>query len=416
VFRGQLREGGFTVFADDLTGNYLASPDGTIIDCNATFLSIFGFRTRREARATNMATLWAEARAHTEFVAQIRAHRTLDPHECLRRRRDGLIIHLIESAVGDFEHGGELRRIHGRLFDKTTSQLAEHARREAEESYCQLLRSSPDAAVVSDAQDRIVFLNPAAARLLGAEPPDALLGHSLLQFYTPRDQPAEDAQPDAPLHHKLVRKDGAVVDVETMQTAIQFDGALCTLHISRDVGPRLRVEQALREKDREVAVHLTKIEKLNDALTTLMEHREQESQRLLAGVRTTIEQLVLAYLAQLKATPLGPDQRMLVEITEANLRDIASSFARDLESWEMKLTPTELQVADLLRQGKHTKEIARLLRVSHRAVTFHRNNLRAKLGLIRRPINLVSYLRTMAQPVRPGSSIGPRRAQRAAFG
>jgi DNA-binding CsgD family transcriptional regulator len=136
---------------------------------------------------------------------------------------------------------------------------------------------------------------------------------------------------------------------------------------------------------------------LNAALTALLEHREQENERHLAGLHTTLEQLVLAHVETLKGTTLTADQRVLVEVIEANLRNVAASFVRQLDAWKLQLTPTEVQVADLVRLGKRTKEIARLLHVSPSAITFHRNNLRTKLGLTGRPINLVSYLRTMAQ-------------------
>ena len=84
-------------------------------------------------------------------------------------------------------------------------------------------------------------------------------------------------------------------------------------------------------------------------------------------------------------------------VVEANLRNVAASFVRQLDAWKLQLTPTEIQVADMVRLGKRTKEIARLLHVSPSAIAFHRNNLRIKLGLTGQPINLVSYLRTMAQ-------------------
>lgn len=129
----------------------------------------------------------------------------------------------------------------------------------------------------------------------------------------------------------------------------------------------------------------------------MLEHREQESQRSLESVRATLEKLVLPYLENLKATRLDEDQRILIEVMESNLTNIASSFARQLDSWKMKLTPTEIQVADLLRLGKRTKEIATLLKVSPSAIAFHRNNIRAKLGLTRTPKNLVSYLRVISQ-------------------
>jgi PAS domain S-box-containing protein len=399
------------VFEEDLTGHYLASPDGTILDCDGVFLSILGFNKRREALSINMADLWAEKKAHDTFIRQLRSRKTIEQYESLRRRRDGVVVKVIESAAGEFDQRGELKRIRGRLFDETTGRFAERARREAEESYCVLLKSFPQAAIVSDTQERIAFANQAAARLVGAENAEALHGCSLLQFLPGATAVIPEEGSGTPERGKIVRIDGGMVDVESAHRSIQFRGAICTLRLVRDITPTVRAEQALLEKDREIALHHAKLEKLKDALTTLLEHRDQEGQRQLAGVRATIEHLVLAYLAQLKATPLETGQLALIEVMEANLRDITSSFTHELESWRTKLTPTELQIADLLRQGKRTKEIAGLLKVSRNAVTFHRNNIRAKLGLTRRPINLVSYLRTMSLAVRPASGSLPRRAR-----
>jgi PAS domain S-box-containing protein len=399
------------VFEEDLAGHYLASPDGTIIDCDRVFQSILGFSSRREALAINMAELWAEKKAHDAFVKQLRLRKKLEQYESLRRRRDGVVVKVIESAAGEFDQRGDLKRIRGRLFDETAGRFAERARREAEESYCVLLKSFPEAAIVSDAQERIVFANPAAARLVGAENAEALYGCSLLQFLPGTNAVVQEERSGAPERGKIVRIDGGMVDIESAHRIIQFRGTICTLRLVRDITSTVRAEQALLEKDREIALHLAKLEKLKDALTTLLEHHDQEGQRQLAGVRATIENLVLAYLAQLKATPLESGQLALIEVMEANLRDITSSFTHELESWRTKLTPTELQIADLLRQGKRTKEIAGLLKVSRNAVTFHWNNIRAKLGLTRRPINLVSYLRTMAHAARPASGSPPRRAR-----
>jgi len=207
----------------------------------------------------------------------------------------------------------------------------------------------------------------------------------------------------------VVRLDQSALHVETAVTPIQFDGQPGVLRVNRDVTARVQAEEALLQKDREISLQLGKIEKLNAALTALLEHREQESQRHLAGLHTTLEQLVLAHVETLKGTSLTADQRVLVEVVEANLRHVAASFVRQLDAWKLRLTPTEIQIADLVRLGKRTKEIAGLLRVSPSAIAFHRNNLRAKLGLTARPINLVSYLRTMAQTPQ---DVPSRRARR----
>jgi DNA-binding CsgD family transcriptional regulator len=86
-----------------------------------------------------------------------------------------------------------------------------------------------------------------------------------------------------------------------------------------------------------------------------------------------------------------------VEVLEANLSNISSPFARRLATWHEKLTPTEIQVADLLVAGKKSKEIAELLNVSPSAVAFHRANIRRKLDLKGKGTNLVSFLRYMSK-------------------
>jgi DNA-binding CsgD family transcriptional regulator len=74
------------------------------------------------------------------------------------------------------------------------------------------------------------------------------------------------------------------------------------------------------------------------------------------------------------------------------VKEIVSPFLRKLASTSFGLTPKEIQVAGLIKQGKTSKEIAELFNVSTRAVQFHRHNIRAKLGLKNKQANLGAYL------------------------
>jgi PAS domain S-box-containing protein len=393
------------LFEDDLTGDYVSTPEGEILACNPAFVAMFNFADRREALGANMASLYPDAQEYARFVDMLRQERKVVNYECMRRRRDGVLIHALENAVGAFDPPGKLHQIRGYLYDNTAHKIAEQALREAELRYRNLIEFLPDAVLVSDAE-MILFANPAAARLFGAARPEELVGRPYLDLFHPDSHPAMSERthqalmertPGPPEQRKVVRLDAKVLDVETAVTPITFDGKPCLLRVNRDITARVQAEEALRQKDREISMQLNKIEKLNAALTTLLEHREQESRRQLEGIRATLDKLTLPYLENLQATRLDEDQRILVEVMRANLSNVASSFARQLESWKTKLTPTEIQVADLLRLGKRTKEIATLLKVSASAVAFHRNNIRAKLGLTRKPMNLISYLRVMAQ-------------------
>jgi PAS domain S-box-containing protein len=393
------------LFQDDLTGDYLATADGTLLDCNPAFVAILGFSSRAQALKTNLRHLHPHPHEYDLFLEALRAAGKLEHYECIRQRRDGVAIHVVENVVAVLDARGALCQIRGYLFDNTAAKVAERALREAEHRYRSLIDFLPDAVVVSDGSERIVFANPAAASLFGVPQPEALIGRSLLDFIQAEEHASvrarslmalEGGRAGSPLQRVVLRADGDRLYVETAVTPILFDDRPCVLRVNHNITARVLAEERLLQKDHEISMQLQKIEKLNTALTTLLEHREQATEQRMAGVRTTLEELVLSYIANLKTTSLSSEQQILVEIMEANLRNVTSSFARQVESWKTKLTPTELQIADLLRVGKRTKDISALLRVSPSAVNFHRNNIRQKLGLTGRPLNLVSFLRTSA--------------------
>lgn len=393
------------LFEDDLTGDCLATPEGKILTCNPAFLEIFGFRSMEEALDRNVATLYPDRGEYDRFIGLLRKHGKLERYECVRLRTDGTRISVVENAVGSFDGDGNLVEIKSYAFDDTERKRAEKALEEAKERYRLLVELIPDAVWVSDAEV-VWFANAAAARLLGAAGSDELVGRPLLALFHHDDhakiveRTRLAMERDAPLpleRRKIIRLDGQLVDVETTAGPCMFDGKKGVVRVSRDITERVQHEEELLKKDREISLHAERVEKLNTALRVLLEHREEESRRKDENIRATLDKLILPYLEGLKSTRPDEGQLTFIEIIEANLKDISASLARRLSTWHEKLTPTEIQVADLVLAGKRSKEIATLLRISESAVAFHRANIRAKLGLKNRAANLVSYLRSISK-------------------
>jgi DNA-binding CsgD family transcriptional regulator len=85
-------------------------------------------------------------------------------------------------------------------------------------------------------------------------------------------------------------------------------------------------------------------------------------------------------------------QQLYLNILDSNIDDIISPMARKLSSRFLNLSASEIQVANLVMDGKRTKEIAMLLNVSDKTVEVHRKNIRTKLGLKNKKINLGTHL------------------------
>jgi DNA-binding CsgD family transcriptional regulator len=86
-----------------------------------------------------------------------------------------------------------------------------------------------------------------------------------------------------------------------------------------------------------------------------------------------------------KIKKLGEKQRAYIGIIESNLNDIVSPFVHGLSSKLIKLSPTELQVSNLIKQGNTTKEIAEIVNLATSTIDFHRNNIRKKFGIKNKP-------------------------------
>lgn len=115
-----------------------------------------------------------------------------------------------------------------------------------------------------------------------------------------------------------------------------------------------------------------------------------------AQVQTNVDRLLLPLLARLKKSRSVPD-RNSIALLEQGLREIAGTFGARMAQPSLRLTQREVELANLVRRGLSSKEIADLLHLSVRSVDGHRNSIRRKLGLHGKGVNLVSYLRSIGQ-------------------
>lgn len=152
------------------------------------------------------------------------------------------------------------------------------------------------------------------------------------------------------------------------------------------------LEQRVEERTLELRLKSESLEEMNTALKVLLKKREEDKNELEEKVIYNIKEMVQPFLEKLGRTHLDKRQQTFLEILESNLDDIVSPFAKKLSTRYLNLTPSEIQIADLVKHGKTTKEIAELLSLSTRTIESHRDSIRKKLGIKNQKANLRTHL------------------------
>lgn len=160
----------------------------------------------------------------------------------------------------------------------------------------------------------------------------------------------------------------------------------------RNITDRKQAEEKLRERGVALGKKTQDLEEANTALKVLLKQREEDKIELEEIMLLNVRELILPYLEKLKMKRLDEKQRAYIDIIESNLNDIVSPLVHDLSSKLITLSPTELQVTNLIKQGKTTKEIADIMNLATSTIDYHRNNIRNKLGIKNIKINLRTYL------------------------
>jgi DNA-binding CsgD family transcriptional regulator/transposase-like protein len=173
------------------------------------------------------------------------------------------------------------------------------------------------------------------------------------------------------------------------------DGPVRVVISHEDITALKLTEEALKEREHQLEDQKTSLEETNIALKVLLKQRESDRIELEQKVLANVKELVDPYVEKLKLARLRPHEKTLVTIIDDHLQDIVSPFLQRLSTANSLLTPQEIQVASMIRDGKSSKEIATILNVSVTTVNFHRKNLREKFGLKNTPTNLRSFLMSL---------------------
>jgi PAS domain S-box-containing protein len=348
------------------------------------------------------------------------------------------------SFLGRFAELALVALDKARLYATVRKELAEKKRTEeilrgSEERYRMLLESSPDPIVVYEMDGKAVYVNPAFEQTFGFSSNE--IKGKRIDFVPDENWSETQKAIGSMIRGKKIElfetrrrtKEGRILDVQISSTMYKStDGrpagnivilrnisaqkraekelkryrdrleemveertaelAKTNIQLKQEVEERKRAEKTLRKREVELKAQSHHLEEVNTALKVLLKQREEDKKETGENVLSNVKELISPYMERLKNSRLHTNQQILVDILESNLNNIISPFIRNLSSKYFNFTPMEIRVANLVKDGKTNKEIANLLYLSKNTILFHRHNIRSKLQLNKKKINLRSYL------------------------
>lgn len=284
------------IFENAAEGIYQSAPDGRYLEVNPAFARMFGYDSPEDLK---------------NDVQDIGKQFYVDPsvrEECMRtvleqdtaifevhfRRKDGSTGWLSNNVRAARDRHGKITHFEGVAEDITEHKRMEEALRESEARYRRLVEFSPETIAVH-AEGKIVYINPAGARLLGAANPDELVGKPvqdfILQDYQEivkagRSNNTEIGSANPLLERKILRLDGKIIDVEVTIMPIDYRNKPAVQVVMRNVTDRRRAEEELKRAHNEledrVGERTAELQMVNDQLRLeISEHqRTQEALKL----------------------------------------------------------------------------------------------------------------------------------------
>lgn len=261
------------------------------------------------------------------------------------------------------------------------------------------IESSINAIGIAELSGNITYINKPFLKMWGYDNKNDVLGRNFSEFLTNREDAF--AVMDALVENGMWsgemaarKKDGEEFDAHLSASMIK-DAKAKNVHMMVsviDITKRKQAQRSLLESKRELKIRAANLEETNTALKVLLKKRDEFKSDLEDNIAFSVRQNVVPYIKELAGSDLDNRQKTALNTIELNLNNIISPFSRRLSALSRYLTPTEVRIANLVKEGKTTKQIAQLLDCSARAVEFHRNNIRRQFNLINQKTNLRSYL------------------------
>src|SRR5688572_18985788 len=306
----------------------------------------------------------------------------------------------IEVAVRDYRNDPDIGGFVMNYRDVTDRIEAEKRLDVYRERYEKAFRSGPDSITITSASDgEILEVNEGFEQISGYSR-EQIVGKSTIELGIWRDtsrrkQLIDELRVKGSVREypiDIVTRSGeeraCVVSAEMLEIA----GKLCVLAVTRDITEQREAEEKLRDLSETLRREQVDFVRKNVALNEVLQHIEREKQSYRHEIASNVDNLLRPMLRKLREQ--GRLDRREVDLLQRGLDEVTGRDIDQFKNNVRKLTPRELDILEMIRNGRSSKQIAEALDLSSQTVHKHRQSIRRKLQIDHREINLATYLRS----------------------
>jgi PAS domain S-box-containing protein len=380
-------------------GIYKTNLKGEILFINDMLVKMFEFESKEEMMSRDVSSAYKNPKDRDFLIKQLKNKGYIQNFALETVTKTGKEMHILLSASLD----GDI--LSGMIMDVTHHKIAERELMKSEERFRMLAEQSPSMIFINK-KGKVLYVNKKCEEIMGYTKEEflsddfnfmVLIAPSYWDLVRENYKKHTSGKDITPQEYKLITKDGRELIAIHSTKLIYYDGEPVILGVITDITERKRIENALMESEKRLMIQTQELLEANTALKVLLKQREKDKQEIEANIFSNVKNLIYPYINKLKQNKSMKDELVYLNILEANLNEIISSFSYRLSSGGISLTPKEIKIANLVKEGKQDKEIMEILNISLETVKTHRQNIRKKLGIYNKRTNLRTYLLSLSE-------------------
>lgn len=309
---------------------------------------------------------------------------------------NGEIIWLRDIVTVRTDPNGVPFEMVGFMIDITERKVAGEALQDSEERFRRLSEAAFESIFITD-RGTITESNNQAAEMFGYST-DELQGMPIHKLVAPESRTKVREHVERGFEecykHMALKKDGTIFLVEVHGKAFPFNGRTFRVTAIADLTDQVKADQEIQMANQISEAKQVALREKNLALKHVLEQLDSEKQEIKAQIQANVDRIVMPTLRLLrKKVDTGAIE--YVDLLDSSLKEIASPLANRLQNSYSSLSPGEIEICNMIRNGLASKEIAEFRGVSVQTISMQRKRIRRKLGIAHQAVSLPALLNSI---------------------